>query len=52
LGNALGPMLAAGLVLLVGYRDSFVVIGSAVAVAGAIFLLATGRASAQALATV
>jgi MFS family permease len=52
LGNALGPMLAAGLVLLVGYRDSFVVIGSAVAVAGAIFLLATRRASAQALATV
>jgi len=52
LGNALGPIIAAILVLFVGYRSSFVVIGSAVALAGAAFLIATRRESAQALATV
>jgi len=52
LGNALGPIIAATLVLFVGYRSSFVVIGSAVALAGAAFLIATRRESAQALATV
>ena len=52
LGNALGPMIAAALVLLVGYRGGFVVIGCAVALAGAAFIVATRRASAQALAAV
>jgi MFS family permease len=51
MGNAVGPLIAAGLVLAVGYRSSFVVIGSAVALAGAAFLMATRRESAQALAT-
>jgi Na+/melibiose symporter-like transporter len=51
LGNALGPMIAAALVLLVGYRSSFVVIGGAVALAGAVFLIATRRESTRALAT-
>jgi MFS family permease len=52
LGNALGPMIAAALVLLVGYRGGFVVIGCAVALAGAAFIVATRRASARALAAV
>jgi MFS family permease len=52
IGNALGPMIAAGLVLFVGYRSGFVVIGCAVALAGAVFLIATRRESAQALAAV
>jgi MFS family permease len=51
LGNALGPMIAAGLVLFVGYRSSFVLIGCAVALAGAVFLIATRRESARSLAT-
>jgi Na+/melibiose symporter-like transporter len=51
MGNAVGPLIAASLVLAVGYRSSFVVIGSAVALAGAAFLMATRRESAQALAT-
>jgi MFS family permease len=52
LGNAFGPLIAAALVLAVGYRNSFVVIGGAVAVAGAVFLFATRRRAAQALAAV
>jgi MFS family permease len=52
LGNALGPMIAAALVLFVGYRSSFVVIGCGVAFAGAAFLVASRRESAQALAPV
>jgi hypothetical protein len=52
LGNALGPLIAAALVVLVGYRDSFVVIGSAVILAGAVFLLATRREQPRALAAV
>lgn len=52
LGNALGPMIAAALVLFVGYRSSFVLIGCAVALAGAAFLIATRRESARDLATV
>ncbi|HTT11022.1 MAG TPA: MFS transporter [Burkholderiaceae bacterium] len=52
LGNALGPIIAAVLVLCVGYRSSFVVIGCAVALAGAAFIVATRRQSAQALAPV
>jgi len=51
LGNALGPMIAAVLVMFVGYRSGFVVIGSAVVLAGAIFLVASRRESAHALAT-
>ena len=45
LGNAFGPLLAAGLVLTVGYRTSFIVIGAGVLVCGAAFLLATRRPS-------
>jgi MFS family permease len=52
LGNALGPIIAAALVLFVGYRSSFVVIGCAVALAGGAFLIATRRESAHALAPV
>lgn len=52
LGNALGPLIAGVLVLLVGYRDSFVVIGSVVILAGAVFLLATRREQPRALAAV
>jgi MFS family permease len=48
LGNALGPMIAAGLVLAVGYRSSFIVIGSCVALTGLLFLAATRRESARA----
>ena len=43
LGNAMGPLLAAGLVLAVGYRTSFIAIGAGVFVCGASFLLATRR---------
>jgi len=41
LGNAVGPMLAAGLVVAVGYRQAFVVIGSAVLVCGLLFIAIT-----------
>lgn len=41
IGNALGPLIAAALVMHLKYRASFVVIGVAVAVAGVAFLLAT-----------
>jgi MFS family permease len=41
LGNALGPLVAALLVLAVGYRDSFVAIGAAVVGCGMLFLLLT-----------
>ena len=51
LGNALGPMIAAALVLFVGYRSSFVLIGGMVVLAGAAFLVATRRESARSLAT-
>ncbi len=43
LGNAMGPLIAAALVLQVGYRTSFVVIGAAVALCGVGFMLATRR---------
>lgn len=52
MGNALGPLIAALLVLLVGYRGSFVIIGSAVALAGAAFLIASRRESERVLAPV
>jgi MFS family permease len=41
LGNAVGPLIAASLVLAVGYRFSFVVTGAAVATCGLLFLLLT-----------
>jgi MFS family permease len=43
LGNAVGPILAAVLVLRFGYRTSFVAIGGLVFLCGAGFLLATHR---------
>jgi len=51
LGNALGPLLAAALVLGFGYRTSFVAIGALVLACGVCFLLATRRAPAPALVT-
>ncbi len=51
IGNALGPMLAAGLVMAVGYRSSFGVIGGLVFLCGIGFLLATRRMDEPALAT-
>jgi len=41
IGNALGPMLAAGLVVAVGYRDAFVAIGAAVMLCGLSFTALT-----------
>jgi predicted MFS family arabinose efflux permease len=53
LGNALGPLLAAVLLMAFGYRTGFVVTGSAVALCGLVFILATRRTTARAaLATV
>jgi MFS family permease len=43
LGNALGPMLAAGLLLAFGYRAGFVATGAAVALCGLVFLFVTRR---------
>jgi MFS family permease len=43
LGNALGPMLAAGLLLAFGYRTGFVATGAAVALCGLVFLIVTRR---------
>ncbi len=50
-GNALGPLLAAALVLTVGYRDAFVWGGAAVALCGVFFMLATRRPADPALAS-
>jgi MFS family permease len=41
MGNAIGPMLAAGLVMAVGYRSAFVAIGCMVAACGLLFTLLT-----------
>jgi MFS family permease len=49
IGNALGPLIAGTLVLHFGYRASFVAIGAAVALCGAIFMLAAHRNSQLAL---
>ena len=43
LGNALGPLLAAVLVLTFGYRASFVMTGALVMLCGACFVMATRR---------
>jgi predicted MFS family arabinose efflux permease len=48
LGNALGPLLAAVLLTAFGYRTGFVATGSAVALCGLVFILATRRTSARA----
>ncbi len=50
LGNAMGPLIAAALVLQVGYRTSFVAIGVAVFLCGVGFLLAMRRDPRPALA--
>jgi MFS family permease len=50
LGNALGPVVAALLVVAVGYRSSFVVTGAAVMVCGLVFLLLTAASQARARA--
>jgi MFS family permease len=50
LGNAMGPMVAAVLVLQFGYRTSFVAIGAAVALCGVAFMLAMRRDPQPALA--
>jgi len=49
LGNALGPLLAAVLVLTFGYRASFVMTGALVMLCGACFVMATRRAHGPAL---
>jgi predicted MFS family arabinose efflux permease len=49
LGNALGPVIAATLVVAVGYRSSFVVTGAAVVVCGLAFLLLTALSHTRAL---
>jgi MFS family permease len=41
LGNAIGPMLAAALVVAVGYRHAFVAIGAAVLACGLLFIVIT-----------
>jgi MFS family permease len=48
LGNALGPLLAAVLLMAFGYRTGFVVTGGAVALCGLVFILATRRSPARA----
>ncbi len=47
LGNALGPMLAALLLMAFGYRTGFVATGSVVALCGIAFIVATRRSQAQ-----
>ncbi len=50
IGNALGPLIAATLVLRFDYRTSFVAIGAAVLLCGVGFALATRRVAKPALA--
>ena len=45
IGNALGPLIAGVLVLHFGYRPSFIVIGAAVALCGALFMTVAYRQS-------
>jgi MFS family permease len=49
LGNALGPLLAGVLVLVFGYRTSFITIGALVLVCGVAFMTATRRPPSPAL---
>lgn len=51
IGNAMGPLIAAGLVLGFGYRAGFIAIGGAVAACGLVFLLSTWRQAEPTLAT-
>ena len=51
IGNALGPLIAAGLVMAFGYQQSFVAIGALALACGAVFLLATRAGSNPAPAT-
>jgi predicted MFS family arabinose efflux permease len=48
LGNALGPLLAAVLLMAFDYRTGFVAIGGAVALCGLVFVLATRRTTSRA----
>ncbi len=48
LGNALGPLFAAVLLMAFGYRTGFVATGAAVALCGLVFILATRRSPARA----
>ena len=43
LGNAAGPLLAAGLVMAYGYRSGFIALGGFVCLCGALFVAATRR---------
>jgi predicted MFS family arabinose efflux permease len=43
LGNAMGPIVAAAVVMSYGYRSGFVVLGSFVCVCGLLFIVATRR---------
>jgi MFS family permease len=52
LGNAVGPLLAGVLVLMFGYRTSFVATGALVLLCGVAFVVATRRSPTPALATV
>jgi MFS family permease len=49
LGNAAGPLIAGGLVLFCGYRNSFVVIGGMAVLCGLLFTLSARRALRPAL---
>jgi MFS family permease len=51
LGNAIGPMLAGVLVLLFGYRTSFIATGALVLLCGIGFMFATRREPTPALVT-
>jgi MFS family permease len=51
LGNAAGPLIAGTLVLTLGYRNSFMLIGLGVALCGLLFLLATRRPLEPSLAS-
>ena len=50
LGNALGPLLAGVLVLVLGYRSTFITIGALVLLCGMCFVIATRRPPSPALA--
>jgi MFS family permease len=50
LGNAAGPLIAGVLVLTLGYRNSFIVTGSAVMLCGISFVIVTRRSHSPTLA--
>ena len=49
LGNAMGPLIAGGLALALGYRHSFVAVGAISLLCGLAFMLSTRRANRPAL---